>query len=265
MTSAPDASHPSGPGLDADALEALAVSEGPALFRMARSLVRDDDRAQDLVQQAFLRALERGDTFRGGDAAAWLRRILWNLALDQVRRGGRELPVEEIEERWASDDYTVDAEQVVARAETREELEDALIRLPFAYRSVVVLHDIEGWTVAHIADTLDLGLPAAKQRLRRGRMAMVSALAQGAERREALAGVPLRCWDARSHVSEYLNGELDGEERAAIEVHVQSCPTCPPLVASLMGVRTAMGELRDPDSVIPPELGERIAAAVSAG
>ena len=207
-------------GLDAGRLEALAVSEGPSLYRMARSLVRDDDRANDLVQQTFLRALERGDQYRGdGDPAAWLRRILWRLSLDQVRRGGRELPVEAVEERWADDAYTVDAERVVERSETRQELEDALIRLPYAYRSAVVLHDVEGWTVQQIADALEVGLPAAKQRLRRGRMMLVSALAHGHERREALQGVPLRCWDARREVSDYMNGELSprsaGRARAA--------------------------------------------------
>jgi RNA polymerase sigma-70 factor (ECF subfamily) len=251
-------------GLDGAGLGALAVSEGPALYRMARSLVRDDDRAHDLVQQTFLRALERGDQYRGeGDPAAWLRRILWRLSLDQVRRGGRELPVESVEERWADDAYTVDAAMVVERSETRQELEDALIRLPYALRSAVVLHDVEGWTVQQIADALELGLPAAKQRLRRGRMMLVSALADGHERREALQGVPLRCWDARREVSDYMNGELDADERAALERHLASCPTCPPLYASLVGVRASLGGLRDPDSVVPPDIGAAVADRLS--
>lgn len=251
-------------GLDAERLEALALSEGPSLYRMARSLVRDDDRAHDLVQQTFLRALERGDQYRGdGDPAAWLRRILWRLSLDQVRRGGRELPVETIEERWADDAYTVDAARVVERSETRQELEDALIRLPYAYRSAVVLHDVEGWTVQQIADALELGLPAAKQRLRRGRMMLVSALAHGHERQEALQGVPLPCWDARREVSDYMNGELTPERRAELEQHLASCPTCPPLYASLVGVRASLGGLRDPDSVVPPDLGAAVAARLS--
>jgi RNA polymerase sigma-70 factor (ECF subfamily) len=254
-----DASDAPTAGLDRERLSALAASESPTLYRMARSLVRDDDRARDLVQATFLRALERSGQFRGGDPAAWLRRILWRLAIDGVRRDGRELPAEDVEERWADDRYTVDAERVVARAELRSELEDALIRLPFALRSVVVLHDVEGWTVAHIADTLELGLPAAKQRLRRGRMMLVSALAHGHERREALDGVPLRCWDARRRVSDYMNGELEPAERAAIEAHLKGCPTCPPLYASLVGVRASLGGLRDPDSVVPPALGEAIA------
>ncbi len=258
--------EPSRPGLDPARVAALAVSEGPALYRMARSLVRDDDQAQDLVQQAFLRALERAEQFRGeGDPAAWLRRILWRVALDHVRRGGRELPVEDVEERWADDTYTVDAETVALRAETRADLEDALIRVPFACRAVLVLHDVEGWTVAQVAETLDLRLPAAKQRLRRGRMMLVTALAQGGERREALAGVPLRCWDARRRVSDYMNGELSPRERVAIEAHLGTCPTCPPLYAALVGVRASLGDLRDPDSVVPPRLGDAISARLAAG
>ena len=152
---------------------------------------------------------------------------------------------------------------VVERSETRQELEDALIRLPYALRSAVVLHDVEGWTVQQIADALELGLPAAKQRLRRGRMMLVSALADGHERREALQGVPLRCWDARREVSDYMNGELDADERAALERHLASCPTCPPLYASLVGVRASLGGLRDPDSVVPPDIGAAVAARLS--
>ena len=54
------------------------------------------------------------------------------------------------------------------RAETSEEVQDALVRIPVAYRSVVVLHDAHGWTSREIADVMDLSLPATKQRLRRG-------------------------------------------------------------------------------------------------
>ncbi len=140
------------------------------------------------------------------------------------------------------------------------ELEDALTRLPFIYRSVVVLHDVEGWTVAEIADLLELGLPAAKQRLRRGRMMLVSALAEGEERRVNLKGVPMRCWDARTHVSEYLDGALDAATASLLEQHLGVCPTCPPLYASLVGVRTELGGLRDADAVIPPDLAGRLRA-----
>ena len=157
-----------------------------------------------------------------------------------------------------SDDYTVDTAAVVTAAETRAEIEDALVRLPFIYRTAVVLHDVEGLTVREVADITDVDLPAAKQRLRRGRMMLVSALAEGHERRVALQGVPLRCWDARSRVSDYLDGDVDAATAALLEKHLQTCPTCPPLVASLVGVRDRVGRLRDPDTVVEPSLAERL-------
>jgi len=249
-------------GLGGAAFDALVAEHAPALYRFARHLVRDPDEAEDLVQETFLRAYRARGRFRGdAPVRVWLRRILHNLAVDRARRD-RETPVAEIEGKWMDDAYTVDAEAVVERAERREELEDALVRLPFIYRSAVLLHDVEGWTVAEIAETLGIGLPAAKQRLRRGRMMLVTALARGHERRRALAGVPMRCWEARRKVSEYLDGGLTPGERAALEEHLARCPTCPPLYACLVGVCERLGGMRDPDTVIPPDLAARVMRAV---
>lgn len=240
-------------------------AEVPGLLRFARALTRDPQQAEDLAQEVLARALERADSFRGeARLSTWLHRITYNLAVDQARRR-RELPVEdvgdEIDARWSDDAYTVDAALVVARAETRTELEDALIRLPVAYRAAVVLHDAEGLTVPEFAGVVEISVAAAKQRLRRGRMMLVSALARGAERREVLHGVPLRCWDARSMVSDYLDGLLDDGRAELLERHLQACPTCPPLYASLVAATGAMarlGSLRDPDSVIPDDQVRRI-------
>ena len=187
-----------------------------------------------------------------------MRRILFNLAIDRARRDTRELSVEDVEERWRDDAYTVDSQAVIERAETRAELEDALVRLPFDNRAAVLLHDVSGWKAREVAEAVDIGLPAAKQRLRRGRMMLVAALAGGAERRVALRGVPLSCWDARSKVSDYIDDGLEPDVRPVLEQHLQSCPTCPPLYASLAGVRSGLGDLQDPDTVAPPELSDRI-------
>lgn len=235
----------------------------PGLLRYARSLVGDDAAAEDLVSDTLVRALERSSNFRGEAALpTWLHRILHNLAVDRFRRQ-REVAsdevVEQVERNWHDDAYTVDAAAVVVRAETAGELLDALVRLPAAYRSAVVLHDAHGMTSKEIADVHGIGLPAAKQRLRRGRMMLVSALAQGAERRVALRGVPLRCWDARSKVSDYLDDDLPDRDRRLLEAHLDTCPTCPPLYASLVGTREALASvMRDPDTVIDPAVVARI-------
>jgi len=238
------------------------AAEVPGLLRYARTIVRDAQVAEDLVQETLLRALERADSFRGEAAlATWLHRILHNLAVDRFRADREDATEDverEVEARWHEDSYTVGAATVVERAETREELEDAQVRLPVIYRAAVALHDGERMTMAEIADIQDVGLPAAKQRLRRGRMMLVDALAQGRERRVALRGVPLRCWDARSKVSDYLDDELPAPDRVLVERHLEACPTCPPLYAGLVGTRAALGTLRDADAVVPTSLADRI-------
>lgn len=236
------------------------------LYRYALGVTHDPDLAADTVQDTMLRALERRDQYRS-DAPLrhWLMRIAHNLIVDRARRNNRELAVEEVEVSWRDDEFTVDAAAVVERAATRDELLDALVRLPFIYRSAVFLHDIEGMRVRDVAEIHAISLPAAKQRLRRGRMAIVSALAETDERRQATRGVPMRCWDARQHVSDYLNGDLDAGIAARIEAHLESCPTCPPLYAALVGVNDSLGRLRDPDSVVAPGLQARIRDVLAIG
>ena len=64
-------------------------------------------------------------------------------------------------------------------------------------------------------------------------MMLVSALADDDAKRRASLDQPLRCWRARRHVSAYLDGELDPATAGAVESHLASCPTCPPLYAAL--------------------------------
>jgi len=251
--------------VDASELAGALPEQMPALYRYVRSISRDDATAEDLTQETLARALEKAATVKSpGSLRSWLFRIAHNTTIDFYRRH-REEPSEdlalEVEGRWHDDDYTVDAAVVVTRTETADEVRDALVRIPVSYRSVVVLHDAEGWTSQEIADVMDLSLPAAKQRLRRGRMMLVSAMARGHERRVATADVPLRCWDARKHVSAYLDAELPAATATAVEQHLAGCPTCPPLYASLVRVRDAMSSgLQDPDTVIPDAVAARIRA-----
>ena len=204
-------------------------------------------------------AWRRRDQLRDASAlAGWLRRSLVNRIIDRSRRRHDELDIDDIEDDWRDDAYSVQPELVLERAELRDELEDALARLPVIYRLPVVLHDALGWTAAEIAQSMDVGLPAAKQRLRRGRMMLVSALAAGDGRREASLAQPMRCWQARRHVSSYLDGELDEATKTTVEDHLTGCPTCPPLYTGLVGVRATMGECRDTDAVVEDAIARRI-------
>ena len=242
-----------------DAFAGALVAELPRLVGIALRLVRDPDQAEDCAQETIIGAWRRRDQLRDpGALAAWLRRSLVNRIIDRARAHHQELDIDAVEADWHDDRYSVAPERVLERAELHDELEDGLARLPVIYRVPVVLHDVLGWTAAEIAAAMSTGLPATKQRLRRGRMMLVSALAEGDERRQASLAQPLRCWRARRHVSAYLDGELDRPTRAAVESHLQGCPTCPPLYASLVGVRASLGGLRDPDTVVEDAMAARI-------
>jgi RNA polymerase sigma-70 factor (ECF subfamily) len=237
--------------LEPEQLATRLAIEAPWLVRLATRLTRDPGEAEDLVQETVTAAWRRRGQLR--DPAAlrgWLRRSLVNRVIDRARRHPVEL---------------LDIVQVLERAELRDELEDALVRLPVLYRIPVVLHDALGWTGGEVADAMHVGLPAAKQRIRRGRMMLVHALAADDARRRASLAQPMRCWRARRLVSSYLDGELETEPRRAVEEHLAGCPTCPPLYASLVGIRAAMGGLRDPDTVVERQVAERIMRRTTGG
>jgi len=242
------------------------AAEAPGLYRYAVSLVGNPQIAQDLVSDTVVRALERQRQFRRESSLrTWLHRILHHLAVDQARHLAHEITVQDVDELWGDRRYSVDPASVVDLDESREELQDALLHLPFAYRSVVVLHDAERWTAPEIADSLGIGLAATKQRLRRGRAMLVSLLAQRADRQEANRGVVLSCRQARRRVSSYIDHDLEPQEQVLLEKHLKACATCPPLYAALVGVQQTLGRLHDPNSVIPPPLARRIEARMRQG
>lgn len=235
------------------------AAELPGLYRYARSMTAADAEAEDLVGDTVVRALQRSAQYRGeASLRTWLHQILTHLAVDRARHRAHELSVADVEARWRDDTYSVDVEAVVERAESAGELRDALVHLPHHYRSAIVLHDGEGFSAGEVAAVLGVSLPAAKQRIRRGRMMLVSKLSQNEERRAANAGVPLSCWEAREQVSSYIDGELEVPDRHTLETHLAGCATCPPLYRALVGATTSLGALHDPDSVIPAALAKRL-------
>ena len=164
-----------------------------------------------------------------------------------------------MEARWRDDDYTVDAAVVVQRAEDRDDLLDALAHMPAIYRTAVVLHDAEAMTSAEVAEVMGVGLAAAKQRIRRGRMMLVSSWPT--RQRRSGRGVPMRCWQARSQVSDYLDGDLDPGRAAALEAHLAGCRHLPAAVRALVGTRRHWRSARTPTRLVPAELAARIEPA----
>jgi RNA polymerase sigma-70 factor (ECF subfamily) len=240
-------------------IEEEVVAAVPGLYRYARSLVGDPATAEDLVGETVARALERQGSYRGEAAVAtWLHRILFHLAVDRSRRVAREVSLDAVRRDWEDERYSVDASAVALRAAEADELVAALGQVPIAYRAVLVLHDAEGLPLPEVARRLEIGVPAAKQRLRRGRMMLVSVLAGEPVRRTTRPAGALSCARARSEVSDYIDSRLPDGERRLLEEHLAGCLTCPPLYAALVGVRDALGALRLDDAAVPAGLATRI-------
>lgn len=123
--------------------------------------------AEDLLQEAFIRAWQKLDSFRGESRfGTWLHRLSANVALSdrrsRVRRVGRETELEGTVERLATGDKDVYAGQ-------RMDLEQAISRLPERARTVLVLYDVEGYSHAEIAEIASMAVGSSKAQLHRAR------------------------------------------------------------------------------------------------
>ena len=158
----------------------LYETHAPRVYTVIRRLAGDDHLAQDLSQEAWIRAFEKLDLFRGEAAfGTWLYRLATNVALNRLRRSARRGDVET--EGGAPRSPPATDETVV----NRRVLEQALDRLPPGYRRVLVLHDVEGWTHEEIASELGVSSGTSKSQLHKARARMRELIASPKERTEA--------------------------------------------------------------------------------
>jgi RNA polymerase sigma-70 factor (ECF subfamily) len=145
-----------------------------AAYNLARWLIRSPADAEDVVQEACLRALRFFDGFRGGDSRAWLLKIVRNTCYSWVKKNRpAELSDEFDESVHTGESVQESAEaKLVSRAES-ESVNKALAALPVAFREVLVLREIEGLSYKEISDvtgvpmgTVMSSLSRARQRLR---------------------------------------------------------------------------------------------------
>ncbi len=149
-----------------------ALAHLDALYSFALYLTRRPPDAEDMVQETYLRAFRFAHRFEPGThLRAWLFQILRNTFLTFYRREARELAIldkdaaDGPEEAW-------DAEVPAPSTVTAVDLERALADLPEEFRSVLLLADLEGFTLADIAQIMDTPVGTVKSRLFRGRRLM---------------------------------------------------------------------------------------------
>src|SRR5689334_18282091 len=138
-----------------------------AAYGFARWLTRDPVLAQDVAQEAMLRALRYFHAFRGEEARPWLLRIVRNTWTDQrSSRGAADRQLDEIEDRPADGP---DPEQSAVASDRRRQVAAALVALPVDMREVLVLREIEDLSYKQIGAVLDLPIGTVMSRLARAR------------------------------------------------------------------------------------------------
>jgi RNA polymerase sigma-70 factor, ECF subfamily len=157
----------------------------PNLYGAALRLTRNPQDAEDLVQEAYLRAYRGFSGFQEGtNLRAWMYRILTNTFINSYRKKQRQpqtVDAEEIEDWYLYDKLGESGVEASAETEVLEKIPDedvqrALEELPENFRMAVLLADVEGFSYKEIAEILDIPIGTVMSRLHRGRKALQKAL-----------------------------------------------------------------------------------------
>ena len=164
---------------DIGAFEQLLKRYDRNVFRIANHITQNREDAEDVVQDAFLKAYQKLDQFQGNSKFyTWLVRIAVNEALMKLRKRKASKTVS-IDEDVETDegfvprevtDWSPNPEQLYKQAELGDILEKTIQGLPSGFRTVFVLRDVEGLSTEETAEALGLSIPAVKSRLLRARL-----------------------------------------------------------------------------------------------
>ena len=172
---------------DLEAFSELVKRYDRNIFRIAQHITHNEEDAQDVVQEAFLKAYQNLEQFQGNSKFyTWLVRIAVNEALMKLRRRRTDRTVS-IDEDVETDegtmprevaDWSPNPEQLYGQSELSEILKKTIQGLPPGFRTVFVLRDVEGLSTEETADMLGLSIPAVKSRLLRARLQLRERLAK---------------------------------------------------------------------------------------
>jgi len=187
-------------GGDVSLYEIIMRRYNQRLYRVARAILRDDAEAEDVMQDAYVRAYQHLDQFAGRALfSTWLTRIAVHEAWSRLRLRNRS---QQLEDTGRDGEFSMnlvepspDPEQNASRAELSQLLEEALLDLPEQYRAVVMLRDVEGMSTQETAVALDLTEENVKVRLHRGRAMARGWIVErvGAKAKSAFPFMGVRC------------------------------------------------------------------------
>ena len=163
---------------DEEAVRTIIGQNNRRLFRLARSIVKDDNEAEDIVQECYVRAFAGLGEFRGeARLSTWLTRIVINEAYGRLRRRRPTTDLESIEATHAMDAEIIpfplarelDPERSTAQREIQQILERAIDTLPEPFRVVLVARLVEEMSIEQTAELLAIRPETVKTRLHRAR------------------------------------------------------------------------------------------------
>jgi RNA polymerase sigma-70 factor, ECF subfamily len=141
-----------------------------AAYSLARWIIRDQQNAQDVVQEAYLRAFKGFHGFRGGNGKAWLLTIVRNTAYTWIDKHSAEENLVPYEEEKHSEIISfAESAPEIADEKRKEDLRNALQRLPVEYREIIVLYEFEGLSYKDLALALNIPIGTVMSRLSRAR------------------------------------------------------------------------------------------------
>lgn len=155
------------PGFDRPDIDELVVEHSAAVFRLARSVVRDASLADDVTQETFIKVWKNLDSFRGESSLrSWILRIAHNTSVSTLRTI-RDSATDPVKMPQAHD--PIPTTRVVEGRLAADDLRAALEQLDDLTREIVILREVEGMSYDEMAETLAVPVPTVKTRLLRGR------------------------------------------------------------------------------------------------
>jgi RNA polymerase sigma factor (sigma-70 family) len=178
-----ESAHTANPAnLGGSNFEEVVLPHLDAAYRLARSLTQIEGDAEDIVQEAALRAFRYFQTFSGGNGRAWFLRIVRHICYDRygedVKRAGEAFD----EEKHTAHQLT--PEMLLLHDDNVTLIEDAMRDLPARFRELLVLRELEGLSYREMADALEIPIGSVMSGLARARQAFRRTLASELHRRE---------------------------------------------------------------------------------
>jgi len=140
-----------------------------AAYNLARWLLRNDQDAEDAVQEAYMRAYKAFARFRGGDGKAWFMTILRNVCYTMIKKLRSHETPEPFDEEIHQPAGEVEMQEAFRQKANAESLHGALEKLPDEFREIIVLHDLEGLAYKEIAAVVGIPIGTVMSRLARAR------------------------------------------------------------------------------------------------